>query len=494
MVEKKGSLLVFIITLTAFVTVDTYQMHIADDTQKKNPAYTPISWLVAGDEPHYLSITSEIIQRHDVFMDVYFTHPDPVLKWPQIPYNDSSSWHAFPRDDGHWISGHGPGLSFMLIPGYAMGGIFGAFITVSILSSLTSVFIYKFTSKLSTPKIGFLTTMIFSFSTILFIWSNQIYSEVETTLFLIIALYVIFEKNQNSFYMAGTGALLGYGIFLKVFFIMIDVVLIPLVFVMLLKHKISLRNFILFLGFFILLTALAVINNIFMYHSIFGGGDTTSVLDRLSSTKSHESIFYYTNDSMWRFPLLIEIFFGKYHGLFILSPVIMLFVLGIKPLLDKNRLLLTTIIVVSSIDIGGYAWVNPTGPLISGDPPFRYFLPIVPLMALPFTLGLQKFSKNWSYRILALFFSSVGFAFAFGLYFVGTRPTVTGVQPFKGMLVHTIYMGFDYFFPNLGPLKENVPLNFHNEIFLIVITIMLSIGIMIPFFQKNKIEQKTRID
>lgn len=500
-VEKKGVLLVFFITLTGFISIDVYDVYTFENL-KKIRSDVNITALVTGDEPHYLSLTSEIIQRHNIYMEEYFSHPDPKLyPWPQGYYNNSGAWESFQRDDGHWILGGGPGMPFMLVPGYAVAGVFGAFVTISTLSSLTSVFIYKFTSKFSTPKIGFLTAIIFSFSTLLFTWSNQIYPDVVITLFLIVILYVFFVKNHNNVHMAAAGALVGFGIFLKIFFIMIDLVFIPLVFFLLLTHKINLKNFMIFLSFFIILTGLAIINNIYMYHSLIGGEETRSALYAI--TPLHFLLnppfnngcsgcgLFQSSEAPWRVPELIEIFFGKYHGLFVLSPVVMLFVLGIKSLLNKNHLLLTTIMIISALDIGSYTWLHPISSLDATDSPFRYFLPTIPLMAIPFALGLQKFSKNWIYRILVSLFSVIGASFVFIFSFIGGRMSECCYQIFKGNLVHTIYLGFDFIFPSVGPSShpENHPFNSYNQIFVIMMIILLSIGVLIPFFLKDKSKQ-----
>ena len=496
--EKKGVVLVFVITLTGFISIDVYQVCTFENLKKINSDVN-IMALVTGDEPHYLSLTSEIIQHHNIYMEEYFSHLDPKLSpWPQAYYNNSGTWESFQRDDGHWIMGGGPGVPFMLVPGYAVAGVFGAFVTMSTLSSLTSVFIYKLTSKLSTPRISFLTAIIFCFSTLLFTWSNQVYPDVVITLFLIVILYVIFEKNQNNMHMALAGALLGFGIFLKIFFIMIDLVFIPLVFFLLLTHKINLKNFMIFLSFFIILTGLAIINNISMYHSLIGGEETKSALYAI--TPLHFLLnppfnndcsgcgLFTSNEAPWRIPELIDIFFGKYHGLFIFSPVVMLFVLGIKSLLNKNRLLLTTIVIMSTLDVGSYTWLHPLSSLDATDSPFRYFLPTIPLMAIPFALGLQKFSKNRIYRILILLFSVIGASFVFSFSFIGGRMSECCYQIFKGNLVHTIYQGFDFILPSMGPSShpENYPLNSYNQIFLIVMIILLSIGVILPFFLKDK--------
>jgi len=203
----KNSVLVFIITFTIFSIINIYQ--------EAYHAYPMM--MITGDEPHYVALTSTILRHQSIFVEDFFLdeNPDPNLTFHQVFYDQPRRWHAEQRSDGHYVSQHGPGLAYLLIPGYAISGIFGAFTTMSLISSFTAVVIFKFTTNYTTTKIGFLTTMIFSFATLMLTWSNQIYADVAMMFFLILVLYFIFEKNQSSFYMGISGALLGFGFFFE---------------------------------------------------------------------------------------------------------------------------------------------------------------------------------------------------------------------------------------------------------------------------------------
>lgn len=491
---NRKSISIFFITFIVFSIINVHEMQVYDYWEKKFPAAGSLN-LITGEEPYYLVVTSTIIRHHSVFAEDFFLdkNPDPILIFPSefhVRPTDPGAWHAFQLDDGHYIIGDGPGLSYILIPGYFVGGIFGALTTMSLASSFTSVLIYQFSSRLTNTRISIATTLIFTFATLLLIYSNQIYADVVMMLFLIFSVYVIFERNESSVYMTATGVMLGFGVFLKATFFLIDVILLFLVAILFIKHKISYKNFLLFVSFFIMLSFLAVLNNVYSYHSLLGQANTLDALNFLSGKNAGTLQYNYSNGS-FHFDALLNTLFGTYNGLFIFSPIVLLFAFGIGPLWNKNRLLLITTVILSLIIIGEYIITNPLGFLVAGDPPYRYLIPFVPLMAIPFALGLQKFSRNLIYLILLSFFLVVSTAFSFGFILMGRFSSLQH-DVAKTEIVHLIYGGVEYLFPTLGPSKwsyllmpENHPMNTYNVIFVAAIMSILSIGILISFLQKS---------
>lgn len=442
--------IILIATFIAFSIVNVYQVNSYEELKKTQPNVSSLS-LIRGDEPFYLAITSDIIRHHSIYMEDFFDdkNPDPILTWPSNFYNNPATWISYQRSDGHYISNYNMGLPYLLIPGYALGGLLGVFTTMSVISSLTSAFIYKFTSKLTTPRISFVTTIIFSFSTLLFTYSNQVYPDVAITLFLISSLYFIFEKRQTVFWSSVAGAILGYGIFLKLTFVVLDVVLVLTYFILLLRHKDTVKGFVFFCIFFTVIIACAELNNFYIYHSISGSSSSTDAINSAFGISGG----IYSNHSNIKLMMkeLIEVFFGKYHGVFIFSPVIMLFVLGVKPFYNYNRFLFTITLSITILIIASYTWINPISSILAGDPPFRYFIPLIPLLAMPFALGFQKFWKNLAYKIMITVFSSIGIGFSLG--FVHTHLSSIAHSMFKGHMVHLIYQNFDVLFPSLGPVQ-----------------------------------------
>ena len=246
--SDKKTLIIFILTFTIFSIHFLYQISVYEGFLAKDPSI-PFTHLISGDEPAYLGITSGLIYYQSFYLEEHYLNQisgemlDPFMNWPDR-YKDPGTWTGpIQLEDGHYVPSLSVGLPYLLIPGYLTLGIHGAMLTMVFFSSLTAVIVYKFTSKLTTPQIGFITTLIFSFATILLSHSDKIYSDFTVMSFAMISLYFIFEKRYDTKYMAITGALLGYGIFLKISFLMVDVVLIPLVFLLAIKQKISWKNF-----------------------------------------------------------------------------------------------------------------------------------------------------------------------------------------------------------------------------------------------------------
>ena len=78
---------------------------------------------ITGDEPFYVLTTQSIIEDGDLDLrnqyaarsyESFFDHPDGL--WKQ----------SIPLPDGRLLSPHNPGLSALVIPGFALGGLAGA--------------------------------------------------------------------------------------------------------------------------------------------------------------------------------------------------------------------------------------------------------------------------------------------------------------------------------------------------------------------------------
>lgn len=479
--KYKYPILIFIITLTVYFTVIEINMLRYEQTLKDDPNATHLL-IIYGDEPFYLANTSTIVYNHSIYLEQHFLGPDldPNInksKWPEM-FRDPHTWRALDRGDGHYITLHGPGLPYLLIPGYALGGIKGAMMTMAIATSFISVFIYNFTSRFTSTKTSIITTLIFGLSTLILTYSNQIYSDVMISLFLIIPLYFIFFKNNSRFNMSYAGAMLGFGIFFKISFLTIDVVLLPLVFLMMVRKKTPVRIFIFFIGFFLLMTFLAGLNNLYSWGTWKGSPVNPEALIQSGEYFGYDNSKYYLDS-------LIGEFFGKDYGLFTFSPVIMISVLGVGSLFYKNRLIAITILAVSCSLISGYLYANAEGVLTGDDPPFRYATPLLPLMAVPFALAWEKFSNKIYYKLMLfpLLITSISFCLAFSL----NRFYSLGDFPSKMEVIHIIYQGFERFFPVLGPVElggKHFPhhsLDIGNEIFLTIIMILLVSGLIISF-------------
>jgi hypothetical protein len=484
--SNKDSFLIFLIVFIIFTMINLYETAVWIHQLKTDPGITSLN-IITGEEPTYLEVVSTIIRHHSIYLDDFFLdkNPDPNLTMPYFFYNLNYSWnwHAFKIDNGHYVAGDGPGLSYILVPGYFIGGIFGAFMTMSFASSFTSILMYKFASKFTNKKIGFLTTMIFTFATILIVYCNTVYADVIIMLFCIFIIYCIFEKSNSNLYMAFAGASLGFGVFLKISFVSIDVILLPVLLIFLIKHRISSKNFLIFIGLFITFSLFAILNNMYSYHSIFGQENTVNSLNFLNS---NESTRYLILEGF------INLFFGKYQGLFIFSPILAMFVFGVGLCYKKNNFLMVTIALLSLSLIVGYVLANPWGALVGNDPPHRYLIPLIPLISIPFALGFERFVRNPIYIILLLGLLTISIAFSLEFNLHGRFSSLAHLQP-KEAILHAIYGKWELMMPTPGPAKfgdyplpENHSIGIYNILFMSSVTIALVIGAVISFLEKSK--------
>lgn len=483
--NQKIPIVIFIITFAVFSIFVLFNMIPFEELREKNPNVNRLR-IIYSDEPFYLAQTSAIAFHQSVYIEDHFLGPelDPYMNkstWNES-WRDPSRWHVIQRDDGHFISYHAPGLPYLLVPGYYLAGITGALITMAVSTSLVSVFIFKFLHKLTSTRIAFTTTLVFSFSTILLINATRITPDILAELFVILPLYLIFEKRASNYYMAAAGALLGYGIFLKISFILVDIVLIPLLVYILISKKIPKKNFGYFIVFFVFVTLLWGVNNLFLWNEWIDPL-TLSLIEDPSGHAGQEKGPLYAS-------YLVEYFFGRDHSLFVASPLVLLFALGIGSLYYKNRLLLVTIACVSVSLIFGHMFIQPSV-TTGADFQFRYLMPLVPLLAIPFGLAIQKYSKSIIFKILfaPLFVISFILAMAFSYF----RLSVTSHFPEKAQIFNSVYLGVEEIFPIWGPEIHfesglplpHEPLNLINEIYLIVIMILICLGIIISF-RNNK--------
>jgi len=147
-----------------------------------------------GDEPHYLIITESLLRDGDL----------------QIENNHQNRNYAsfFPgelRPDFLWrgrneiiYSVHAPGLPALLLPAYAMGGLFGANVFMGILAALCGVAILRLTRAFSNDTAGVLAWAGIVFSTPFFMHGWLIYPEMAAACCVAWSLWWIWHEREPS--------------------------------------------------------------------------------------------------------------------------------------------------------------------------------------------------------------------------------------------------------------------------------------------------------
>jgi hypothetical protein len=144
---------------------------------------------ITGDEPFYLLTTQSLLQDGDLDLTQqyaarsyrsFFDHPDGL--WRQ----------SVPRDDGVLLSPHNPGLSLLVLPGFAAAGLLGVQIELLLLTALAFALGFVFVDRVSgRTGLAWWTTLVVGCSATAFVYSTEVYPEAPAALALVIALLLV---------------------------------------------------------------------------------------------------------------------------------------------------------------------------------------------------------------------------------------------------------------------------------------------------------------
>jgi hypothetical protein len=143
---------------------------------------------ITGDEPFYLLTTQSLLQDGDLDLrnqeaarsyEAFFDHPEGL--WRQ----------SVPRPDGTLLSPHNPGLSILLLPGFALGGLAGAQAQLAVLAALTFVLAWALAVRV-TGSAGWsaAAALAVGLSASPFIYATEVYPELPAALALLAALHL----------------------------------------------------------------------------------------------------------------------------------------------------------------------------------------------------------------------------------------------------------------------------------------------------------------
>ncbi len=150
---------------------------------------------ITGDEPFYLITTQSLLQDGNLDLrnqyatrsyESFFDHADGL--WRQ----------SVPLDDGRVLSPHNPGLSVLLLPGFALGGLPGAQFQMVLMAALTWALAYVLALRLTgaRPGLVWLATAAVALTATSFIYSSEIYPEIPAALVLVGALLVATRRER----------------------------------------------------------------------------------------------------------------------------------------------------------------------------------------------------------------------------------------------------------------------------------------------------------
>ena len=149
---------------------------------------------ITGDEPFYLLTTQSLLEDGDLDLrnqydarsyEAFFDHPDGL--WKQ----------SLPSRDGRLLSPHNPGLSVLLVPGFALGGLTGAQAQLLLTAAATMALAFVLATRLTGRSgVSWLAALGVGLSAVAFVHSTEVYPEIPAALALTLSLLVITKRER----------------------------------------------------------------------------------------------------------------------------------------------------------------------------------------------------------------------------------------------------------------------------------------------------------
>lgn len=144
---------------------------------------------ITGDEPFYLLTTQSILQDGDLDLTQqyesqsyrsFFDHPQGL--WRQ----------SVARDDGMLLSPHSPGLSVILLPGFAAAGLLGAQVQLLMMSALTFTLAYLLAVRITGQQLySWVAVIVVGLGASSLVYSTEVYPEMPAALVLVASLLLV---------------------------------------------------------------------------------------------------------------------------------------------------------------------------------------------------------------------------------------------------------------------------------------------------------------
>ena len=342
---------------------------------------------ITGDEPHYVFATNGLLQGTT----------DPIQFYPE-----NYARHIIISEGlltkGQVVFAHMYGLSAMSMIPYKLGEIFlrsgvgGCLIFISLLVSLIIQLIYKTSMFLSNNNIipSLLTSLAFAFSTLLFVWSGQFFTEIIASFFIMLFITLIITSDNPGGWFLG-GISLSILPFLKFQFITLTIPTAILTIYLLKNRKPEQRAF----TFSYTTLTLAILLFMFLFVGFKAYGSNIGIMPQDIGVKTLNIFGIYINKLFYL--TWIGLLLDRNVGILFFSPILILSLLGVFPLLKIKNIAtyiatLICILWVGSVSLTTFwnGWIAPPG---------RYMIVLLPLFSLPFIMGLTSFYKHKYYMI-----------------------------------------------------------------------------------------------
>lgn len=339
----------------------------------------------------------------------YFSIPIAKFTTPDLGYKN-----------GHYVSLFAPGVSFLIIPGYLIGKLFGisqvgAYAVISFFALLNSILIYKIAVKLGSRPVGaILGAFVFIFATPAFSYGVSLYQHNISTFIILLSIYIllIYKKVWSLlaiWILCGISVVIDY----PNFFMMLPIGVVALSRIIIIKNKpLSRKVFIKMYGFLTFITILIPFMFLFWFNNASYGnplqmsGTVASIgkidnkgkpvfPDKLTKKdtatinpadqKRSAVAFFNPRNMLNGFYILI---LSSERGILCYTPVMFFAVIGMIILYKKNQFISILLLSIILFNICIYSmWGDPWGGWAFGA---RYLVPTYAVCAILISIMLTN--------------------------------------------------------------------------------------------------------
>src|SRR3989344_2458284 len=336
--------------------------------------------------------------------------------------------------NGKYVSLFAPGLSYIIIPGYILGRIFGSaqvgtFAIISLLALSNFVLIYLISRKITSNTVAALIAgIVFLFGTPAYVYGVNLYQHHVSTFLILLSIFILTRSRRILakllvFFLCGLSVTIDY----PNFFFMLPIgiaTLIRLVNINISKNKIILE--INFVKFLLILAVLVPISFLMIFQNIsygnplrLSGSVKTAKFDIKNDLSSIKNVAVKDNDKSNAEKNVVGFFdtrnllngfylhfISRDRGILTFTPIMFIgFVAIIYAYIKKIRHTTFFISILLLIILLYSLWGDPWGGWAFGS---RYFVSAYALLSIFIAIILNKLKKNIYFIIffaILLFYS-----------------------------------------------------------------------------------------
>ncbi|MDD5747735.1 MAG: glycosyltransferase family 39 protein [Actinomycetota bacterium] len=438
-------------------------IHLAFVSNRKN-----FSNIVDGDELGYLMVATSLASDHDISpLDNYLRYEYIEHGFYQNPilHPEYGGMHLIYGRGGRMVYSNTRLLPFLIYPGFALWGYFGAVLTIAIFIGLSALVTYLIARRFTRDWLAFFTTLIFFLTYPILAYSCRIYPESVAILLLPAAFYSLLRlKDTGKWgYALVAGVLAGLFFQLHIKFLPLVLPFFLLLFLVSEKKK---RDISIFAAPIVLSGLIALLWTGFL----FEGG----IVHGLTRTVSSKDL---GGAPFWGF-------FGLYldHGLglFAFAPLYLAFIPGVPIPHERQELkrwwcFIPVCILVHTLSMGWFGqWHG------GASPTPRYLVPVLPLMVICSCLFFEKLRK---WKVVPVLILLAGVQIVISVYALIYPLQTFGISWHKNKLLPIVFgKGFGNFMASLFP--SFCPMRLWTGIFPLLIWIFILA--IVAYFLREK--------